>query len=125
MLYDAHAFLHRDDLITLEVGEFRRHPTRPKDLNHVDSGALSQPEVQAGILSGLITHAALSLIIENQISRRELDPSPHTITIRLRSDKKNLQPVIGVAAVVAEQLGRLAVVVHENVEVPIIVEIGD
>ena len=65
MLHDAHSFLDRDDLIALEVGEFRRHSTGPKDLNGVDGGALSQPEVQAGILGGLVTHAALSLIIEN------------------------------------------------------------
>lgn len=64
MVHDAHAFLHRNDLIALEVGEFRLSSTGPEDLNRIDGGALSQPEVKAGVLGGLVTHPALSLIIK-------------------------------------------------------------
>ena len=85
----------------------------------------SQTKMKPRILRRLVAHAAFALVIECQISGHDLHPRPHTVTIRPRPDQRNLQPVIGIAAVVAQQLGRLAVVVHQDVQVAIIVEIAD
>ena len=52
--------------------------------------------MQARILRGLIAHSAFSLIELNQISSRNFYARADAIAIRLRSDKQDFEPMIGV-----------------------------
>src|SRR5947207_9838504 len=61
-------FLHRDNLITFHVRQLCYASTGPNDFNRVDSGTLTESKVDSGILCGLVTHAALSLIVEDEIT---------------------------------------------------------
>ena len=71
--------------------------------------------MESGILGGLIAHATLSLIVENEITDRYFHARSDTISIRFRPNQENLELVIGIAAIIPEELWPLAVVVDENV----------
>ena len=71
--------------------------------------------MKSGILGGLVAHAALSLLVEDEITRGNFYPRADTISIRSCPNQQNLQPVIRIAAIVAEQLRPLAVVIDKNV----------
>src|SRR5579863_6184582 len=81
--------------------------------------------MQPRILRGLVAHAALFLFAEDEVSRRELDSGADAVAVRLRADQKDLQPVIRIPSIVSQQLRRLAAVVHEDVEISIVVEVAD
>jgi len=87
--------------------------------------ALAEPEMQPRILRGLIAHATFSLIVKNQIAGSDFHASADGVSIRTRADEEKLQPVIGVASVVAQQLRSLPIVADEDVEVSIVVKVGD
>ncbi len=81
--------------------------------------------MQSRILCGLITHAAFALVVKNEVRSRYLDSRADTIAIGLRTDQRDFQPVIGVSPVIPQQLRRLPIVIHENVEIAIVVEVAD
>src|SRR5436309_2141679 len=84
----------------------------------------AESEVQARILSRLVTHTPFPLLILHQVTGRELDASADGVAVRFRADKENFQPMIGVSAVVAQQLRPLAIVTNQNVDVAVIIEIA-
>src|SRR6476469_2437143 len=81
--------------------------------------------MQPRILRRLITHAAFALIVQNQISCSELHARADSVAIGLGPDQQNLQPVVRIAAIVAQKLRRLAIIADQNIELAIVVEIAD
>src|ERR1039458_2087234 len=73
------------------------------------------------VLGRLVAHPPFLLLVECQIARGKSQTGAHSIAIRTRTDRKNLQPVVGIAAIVAEGMGRAAVIAYQNVEVAVVV----
>src|SRR5258708_326348 len=86
---------------------------------------MADPEMQPRILRGLVTHPAFPLIVKEEVPGGNFHSRPYGITIGSCANQKNLEPMIGVAAIVAQQLRRLPIVADEDVEVSIVVKIGD
>src|ERR1039458_4032774 len=76
------------------------------------------------VLGRLVAHPPFLLLVERQIARGKSQTGAHSIAIRTRTDRKNLQPGVGIAAIVAEELSRSAVIAYQNVEVAVGVEIA-
>src|SRR5215469_8196796 len=68
------SFLDGDNLITFQVRELGYDSAGPGDLDRLDDGTLTESKVEPGILGGLVAHAALSLIVEDQITGRHFHP---------------------------------------------------
>jgi hypothetical protein len=81
--------------------------------------------VQSRILRGLVAHATLSLVIENQISRCDFDARAHAVAVRLGSDQEDFQPVVRIAAIIAQKLRGLSAIVDQDVQVAVVVEVAD
>src|ERR1035438_1048661 len=77
------------------------------------------------VLGRLVAHPTFPLLIKCQIASGKSHASADCIAIRTRANEKNLQPVVRIAAIVAEELGRSAVIAYQNVEVAVVVEIAD
>ena len=69
---------------------------------------LSEAEVNARIVGGHVTHAALPLLILRESFGNQLQRRAHAVAIRLGSYQHHFQPVVGIAAIVAQQLGVIA-----------------
>src|SRR5229473_6638717 len=121
----AFALLDGQDLIGFQVRNFGQLTAGPLDFDFFDGAMLAEPEMQPRILGGLIAHATFSLIVKNQIAGSDFHASADGVAIRTRADEEKLQPVIGVASVVAQQLRCLPIVADEDIEVSIVVKVGD
>src|SRR2546423_7454056 len=81
--------------------------------------------MQARILRRLIAHSAFTLVVKGQIRSCNLYARASSVAIGFSSDQQNFQPVIGVAAIVAQQLWSLPIVVDEDVQIAIVIEVTD
>jgi len=86
---------------------------------------MAEPEMQPRILRGLIAHAAFFFIVKNQIASTDSHTSANSVAVRTRADEKKLEPVIGVAAVVAKKLRSLPIVAYEDVEISVVIKISN
>src|SRR5258708_3985948 len=121
---DSFSFLNRDDLVGFCAAEFRCIAAWPNDFDGVHGWALTQTKMQAGILRGLVAHAAFPLIVESQIAGDNLDASADRVTIGPGADQKDLKPVVLITSVIAKELRRLSVVADKDVEVAVVVKVG-
>ena len=53
----------------------------PANLDRIDSGARSQPEMQAQVLGRLVAHAPFYLIVGHQAAGNDLDARAHAIPV--------------------------------------------
>jgi hypothetical protein len=79
--------------------------------------------MQKGTTLGQIASGRVSFSILSQISRDYLDPCPTSISIGLFSAETELEKV-GLGTVIAEQVGLVIEVVHDQVQIPVPVKIG-
>src|SRR5690348_4874680 len=81
--------------------------------------------MQAWVLCRLIAHASFPFILKRQVSCKDFYPRAYGIPVRFCSNQQHFQPMIGIPTIITEELRRLAIVVHQNVQVAVIVEIPD
>src|SRR6266536_3682056 len=80
--------------------------------------------MQAWVLRRLITHPAFALVIQFQVAGSDRNSRDDTVTIGLGADQQDFQPVVGIAALVAQELRSLPAIVHKNVEIAVVIEIA-
>src|SRR5215472_7201515 len=80
-LDNSGSFLDCDHLVSFQVRELGYHSAGPGDFYRLDCGTLTESKMESGILGGLVAHAALSLIIEDQVAGRHLHPRADTVSI--------------------------------------------
>src|SRR5579859_1284877 len=100
--HDSSAFFYGDDSVDGHAGQFFNQPAGPSDFERIDFGAFAEAEKNARIACGHITHAALGLFDVGGTFGGELKGGADAVAIGFGADQQNLQPVIGVAAVVAQ-----------------------
>src|SRR5207247_9282951 len=81
--------------------------------------------MQARILCRLIAHTAFTLVVKNQIPSCKLYARAHSVAIGFCSDQKNLQPLVRIPTIVAQQLWSLPIVVDQDVQIAIVIEVTD
>ena len=69
-------------------------------------------------------HSTFSLLDFGEAVGDKFEACPNAVAVGLGADQKDLEPMVGVATVVAEELGRAAPDVDGEVQVAIIIEIG-
>src|SRR5580658_7738807 len=121
----SNPFFNRDDLVAFQLLYICDRAAWPDHFDCVHSAPPSQSEMQARILRGLITHSTLTLVMKYEVAGGNFHSCADSVAIRLSADQKNLEPMVRIAAIVAQQLRGLAAIIHENIEIAIIVEVGD
>src|SRR5207249_11604027 len=71
-----------------------------------------------------ITHAAFRLFGMSDAFGGQPERRADALAVGPCTDEQNFEPTIGVAAIVAEEFGKIAAIVDGDVDVAIIVEIG-
>src|SRR5206468_9450945 len=122
---DALAFDDRDDRVRLDLLKGVRMPTGPPDFQSIGSKRRSQAEMDAGVVLTQVAGAGFDLAN----LRARPDGHEHSgadgVAVAPRPDQTKLQRVVAVAAVVPQEIGRLTVVGHQHIEIPVIVDIRD
>jgi hypothetical protein len=125
VLHDPYTFFDGNNPVTLKVRQLGRNTAWPENLDCINGRMWAQAKMETRVLSGLIAHAALPLIVKDEISRGYFQSCTNAISIGPRADQQDLQPVVGISSIIAQKLRSLAIVVHENVEVAVIIEVAD
>ena len=121
----AFALLYGQNLIGFQVRKFGQLTAGPLNFDFFDRAALAEAEMQPRVLCRLIAHAPFFLIVKNQVAGSDLHASSDGVAIRTRADEKKLEPVIGVAAIVAEKLRGLPIVANDDVQISVVIKIPD
>ena len=122
--HNSGAFFHRDDLVDGHVGQSIDLAARPGDFQGFDLRALAQTEVNSRIAGRHVAHAAFGLLDVHEAFGSQLQRSADAVAIRFGADQQNFQPVIRVAAVVAQEFRIIAAIVDDDVDVAVVVEIS-
>src|SRR5207244_12384492 len=63
-------------------------------------------------------------VLQLQVAIGYRHPRAHYVAVGLGPNQKDLQPMMSIAPVIAEQLRRLTVVAYQNIQVAVVVEIA-
>ena len=102
-------------------GQFFDLPAGPCNFERLDFGALSQAKMNARIAGRHVTPAALCLFDVDESFGSQFQRCADAVAVGFCSDQLNLEPVIGIAAVVAQEGRIVAAIVGDDVDVAVIV----
>src|SRR5882757_8709931 len=119
----ARAFFDRDDGIDGYVCQLIDLAAGPGDHQRLDLGSLAQAKMNARIGGRHIAATALGLLHMHKSFRSQSQYGAGAIPVGFCPDQLHLQPMIGIASVIAQQLRIITAVVDGNVDVAIVVEI--
>src|SRR5690242_15522644 len=101
---DPAAFFDGDDLVCLHVGEALRFlRSRPLHLYYIDRLSASQSKVQTKVTLGHDAAAAVNLVHLSVFACDHSHPSSDRCAVAVRAYQLDLDPVLRVSAVVAQQ----------------------
>jgi len=83
-----------------------------------------QSEVNPQIILPLIAGSCLDVAHQNLSAHGELQLRSYAVSVALGSDGADQESVVAIATVVAQQIGGLAIVANEDIQIPIVVQIA-
>lgn len=97
----------------------------PRDFDGRSLGAISEAEIGAEVALRKIASAAGDFANLGDFSGGEADPGSQGVMIALGADELKIDEVIFVAAGIVEERGRITVVGDDDVDVAVVLEIGE
>src|SRR5207245_11537427 len=123
--HQALAVLNGEEVVSWYVLDGFHLAGGPVDLDQVDACPSRQAEVQAQITRGEIAAAAPNLVPLNQIAGHHLHACPQRIGIFPHANHLDCDPVVVVAAVVAQDGGLAVEIIDDDVDVAVVEEIAE
>lgn len=114
----------RDDFVCFNARELLNDTAGPTDDHLVDMLPVANPEMQARVVLGQIARPRSPLLHQCQVAGPHGDPGPYTVAIAPGASQLDDQPMVLVAAVIAQQDRRLVQVHDENIQVAIVVVVS-
>src|SRR5579863_8235346 len=121
----ATALFHSDDPVGRNVLQAVHPAARPAKRDFVHRRAAAKTEVGAKIVLRNVTAAAANLVRLPLGAGADLDPRPDPVTVGLAAHGSDLNPVLAVSAVVAQQVSRTVHVVDGDVNVSVVIVVGE
>jgi len=118
---DPVALADGQNLVDINVGElFNLLRGRPLHFNQIDLRRLSDAKVQAQIALGHHAGSAVDLVHLPVLADGHIGACAKGCTIALRSDQLELDPVVLISAIIAQQRRRIVHVADDNVDVAVV-----
>ena len=105
--------------------EDRDHPRGPADGEAIDLVRRPDSDEQPGVVGRLHAHAPLALAVDRASGHLDLDAGPDGVAIAAGPHELEANPAIVGGRVVAEDGGRPAAVVDDDVDVAIVVDVAE
>src|SRR3954454_6953598 len=121
---DAAEFVDREELTRGDVRQLLDRATGPLDFDGSGDGLGAQAEGESQVALRAVAGAAADAVPLLARLAFDADDGADAVAIRLRAHGADGEPVIAIAAVIAEKVGGAVVGGDEQVEVAVMVDVG-
>ena len=112
-------------LIRLHVADFLDAAANPADFDTIDAVTVSQPEVKLRSVVALVAAPAVDFVELNHIAGRDLDVRSNAVPIRHGPHESDLNPMLGIPGVIAQDRRPVARIEHHDIHVTVVIEVVD
>ena len=101
------------------------NPVRPANLDEIGLWMISQPEVDSEVVCGEITVTAPHLPYLCLPTGYDPDERTDSITITLRTNGSDCQPVAPISGIVPQEAWRSTIDRHENINITVVIVVAE